>query len=356
MSGLNQQFTKLSTLNRVREFESHRLRNGSYKTPARAFLRCAVARVLSASVGLRPSLRFPGEEESHLSRSAPPPQNSHKIRVTVTIDRMTREKILKTILFGTVGIFALIGLLFTLVFFGMYVGLFNVRGTIEQRNEFFLGSAIVSTKPCAETCGWAESPEWETVREGLRKDAAVIQRVSAETGVPARLIAAVVVPEQLRFFTSEREIYKQVFEPLKILGSLSQFSLGVSGIKQETAVAIEKRVDPSLAHLVAYKEGVDRNKELYNRLTDSSNHYYSYLYTALFIKEIQDEWRTAGFPIDMRPGIVGTLFNIGFENSRPNANPQIGGASMTIGSETYTFGSLTELFYFSDELGALFLK
>jgi len=283
-------------------------------------------------------------------------KNSHKIGVTDTIGRMTREKVLSAILFGAVGVFAFIGLLFTLVFFGMYFGLLNVRGTIDQRNEFFLGSAIVSRAPCTEACGWAESPEWETVREGLRKDAAVIQRVSSETGVPARLIAAVVVPEQLRFFTSEREIYKQVFEPLKILGSLSQFSLGVSGIKQETATAIEKRVDPRLAHLVAYKEGVDRKKELYDRLTDSSDHYYSYLYTALFIREIQDEWRSAGFPIDIRPGIVGTLFNIGFENSHPNANPQIGGASMTIGSETYTFGSLTEAFYFSDELGALFLR
>jgi len=269
---------------------------------------------------------------------------------------MLEKGLLQRFFYIIVGCFALIGFVFTFVFFGMQFGLFNVRGTIDERNDFFLGSAIVSTDACTDPCDWNESPEWLTVREGLKKDALIIQKVSEETGVPARLIAAVVIPEQLRFFTSEREVYKKVFEPLKILGSLSQFSLGVSGIKLETAIEIERRTDPSLTHLIAYKEGADVKKELYDRLTDSTNHYYSYLYTALFIKEIQDEWRNAGFPIDTRPGIVATLFNIGFENSRPHANPQIGGATLSIGSETYTFGSLAESFYFSDELAALFLK
>ncbi|MGM3099375.1 hypothetical protein, partial [Bacillus cereus group sp. BC327] len=52
---------------------------------------------------------------------------------------------------------------------------------------------------------------------------------------------SVVVPEQTRFFTSNREVFKRYFEPLKILGSLSQFSLGVSGIKEETAIQIENQ-------------------------------------------------------------------------------------------------------------------
>ncbi len=55
------------------------------------------------------------------------------------------------------------------------------------------------------------------------------------------MIASVVVPEQTRFFTSNREVFKRYFEPLKILGSLSQFSLGVSGIKEDTAIQIENQ-------------------------------------------------------------------------------------------------------------------
>jgi hypothetical protein len=251
--------------------------------------------------------------------------------------------------------FALIGLLFTLVFIGMRFGLLNVRGSIADRNSFFniLG---VQTDACQNNpCLWQDTPEWATVREGLRKDAPVINRVSAETGVSARLIASVVVPEQLRFFTSEREIYKQVFEPLKILGSLSQFSLGISGIKQETALQIEVRVSPADAHLITYPATTtDHGTALFDRLTDSHNHYYSYLYTALFIKEVEAEWAKAGFPIDNKPEVIVTLFNIGFENSHPNAAPQVGGAPLTIGSTVYSFGTLGASFYHSAELTDVF--
>jgi hypothetical protein len=196
----------------------------------------------------------------------------------------------------------------------------------------------------------------------LQKDAAVLLRVSQETGVPARLIAAVVVPEQIRFFTSEREIFKSYFEPLKILGSLSQFSLGVSGIKEETAAAEERYAEdpssprypgPGFAALIAYtsEEAPYHDTVLYNRLTDPKDHYYSYLYTALYIKEIEAEWQNAGFPIADKPGVIATLFNIGFGNSKPNAAPQTGGAPITLGGTTYSFGELAALFYASDELG-----
>ena len=72
-------------------------------------------------------------------------------------------------------------------------------------------------------CAWNTTPEWAAIKGGLQKDVAVISRVSDETGIPKRLLAATVVPEQTRFFTSERDIFKRYFEPLKILGSLSQF-------------------------------------------------------------------------------------------------------------------------------------
>ena len=59
----------------------------------------------------------------------------------------------------------------------------------------------------------------------------------------------------------------------------------------------------------------------------SPDHYYSYLYTALYIKEIEAQWERAGFPLTDKPDIVITLFNIGFERSNPNAAPAAGGAS-----------------------------
>ncbi|HYF28834.1 MAG TPA: hypothetical protein VEA36_00510, partial [Candidatus Paceibacterota bacterium] len=194
--------------------------------------------------------------------------------------------VLKRIACIVIVIFALIGVAFTLVFIAMQFGLLNVRGSIMERNQFFVSAeaSVPEDRSCpdaAETCAWNQTREWAAVEGGLRKDAHVIERVARETGVPARLIAAAVIPEQLRFFTSEREVFKRYFEPLKILGSLSQFSLGVSGIKQETAEAVERHArdatspfypGPTYAAYLAYPAGVDESAALYSRLTDPKDH------------------------------------------------------------------------------------
>ena len=267
-------------------------------------------------------------------------------------------------------IFALIGVTFTAVFIGMQLGLLNVRGSIAERDRFFNQTSQSQQTPdqvCADAsetqCEWAATPEWAVLKAGFTKDAPVIDRVSQETGVPARMIVAVAVPEQIRFFTSEREVFKRYFEPLKILGSLSQFSLGISGIKQETATQIERYAnDPSsplypgdgIAALIAYSATSTHDTELYNRLTDSKDHYYSYLYTAIFIKELDAQWGRAGFDISRRAGVITTLFNIGFQHSSPNANPGIGGADISTGGHAYTYGTLGDLFYNSQELQDVF--
>jgi hypothetical protein len=301
-----------------------------------------------------------------------------------------------------VGLFALIGLAFTGVFVAMQFGLFNVRGSIDERNQFFLdafraasniratttdgvASNATSTAtttplqnadqavkipdtPCMDpqktTCKWNETPEWEVIKSALIKDDAVLTRVATETGVPKRMIAALVFPEQARFFTSNREVFKRWFEPMKILGSLSQFSLGVSGIKQETATSIEQYAadttspfypGPGIDTLLAYPEGTtDRPGALFRRLTDEKDHYYSYLYTALFIKEIQAHWTRAGYDIAGNPEVVVTLFNLGFTKSVPKAKPESGGAPITLGNTTYAYGTLGGLFYRSGELSDMF--
>lgn len=266
-------------------------------------------------------------------------------------------------------VFAIIGAAFVGVYFAMQYGLLNVRGSIAERNEFFGAASSSQKTPCIsaeqKVCAWNQTPEWEVVSGGLTKDAGLIHRVAMETGVSARMIATVIVPEQTRFFTSNREVFKRYFEPLKILGSLSQFSLGVSGIKEETADKIEQYAnDPQspfypgdgLAELIAYPDGVDHDSELFNRLTDAKDHYYSLLYTALYIKEIEMQWKRAGFDISKNPEAVATLFNIGFQSSNPNANPRAAGAAIETGGNTYVYGELGALFYNSNELEDLFAK
>lgn len=268
-------------------------------------------------------------------------------------------------------IFAIIGLFFTAVFIGMRFNLFNVKGSSTARN-ISLGMVPSTTvtsscqpigKNTPTTCNWDKTQEWSVVHDAFIKDGAVMEQVSNQTGVPARMIAAAVTPEQLRYFTSNRESFKRYFEPLKILSSLTKFSLGVSGIKQDTATQIENYANdptspfypgPTIAPLLAYPAGVDHDTELYNRLTNEKDHHYSYLYTAAFIKEIEAQWSKAGFDVTARPDVVVTLFNIGFGNSHPNANPQVAGSVITLGGHDYLFGELGTLFYQSNELTDIF--
>jgi hypothetical protein len=240
-------------------------------------------------------------------------------------------------------------------------------GTLLQ-NDFaacdaeWLNVAIAPTASgtvaTASVYPWMNTPEWSTLSQAIRKDAPVINNVSAETGVSPRMIAAQLVGEQMRLYNTERELYKSAFAPLNILGSETQFSLGVAGIKTETAIAIENNLDnPSsdyypgdaYAHLLDFKTS-DHNTERYDRITDEHDHYYSYLYAALFIKEAESQWARAGYDISQRPEIVSTLYNIGFAGSHPNADPHVGGATIVIASTTYTFGSLGYDFYYSGEL------
>ena len=280
------------------------------------------------------------------------------------------NKILGTILHILLYAFAFIGLAFTFVFFGMRFGIFNVKGAIAARNESITGTTATALPPsepsCVNgdaTCDWTETPEWAVISSGLEKDAPTIDKVANETGVSSRIIAAVVVPEQTRFFTSDRETFKSIFEPLKILGDLTKFSLGVTGVKETTAAQIEQYAnDPTspfypgdgIAALIAYPAGANHDAVLYDRLTDDKDHTYQYLYTAIFIKEIEAQWQKAGYDISDNPGVIVTLFNIGFQHSVPKAMPATGGSVITSGGKNYTYGLLGTYFYDSTQLTDIF--
>lgn len=263
------------------------------------------------------------------------------------------KNIVKKILVCVIAVLALIGLAAVLAFFAIKFGWTNTRGIVDSKDRFLAAAALPA---------WTSTPEWQTLNHATAGDAPTINKAAAAAGVSARLIVAQLVVEQLRLYNTDREVYKQIFEPLQILGVQSQFSWGVMGIKQETAIAVEQHlIDPaspwylgtSSAHLLDFKT-TDHDSERFNRLTDDHNHYYSYLYTGLYLRQIMTQWKNAGFDISARPEILSTLYNIGFVHSKPNANPSSGGAAITIGSTasstTYSFGDLAAQFYYSDAL------
>ena len=210
--------------------------------------------------------------------------------------------------------------------------------------------------------GWMNIAEWADFKIAVAKDKPLIDSVASLTNVEPRLIVAVLVGEQIRLFNSDREAYKRWIGPLKILSVESSFSLGVTGIKAATAQIIERNMKDresifylgaKYEHLLDFKTN-SIDEERFRRLTDFKNHFYSYLYAALNIKQLKMQWQRAGFPIDDRPEILATLYNIGFEGSIPKANPAVGGSTVMIHQKPYSFGTIAYEYYYSGELYDLF--
>ena len=66
------------------------------------------------------------------------------------------------------------------------------------------------------------------------------------------------------------------------------------------------------------------------------------------------QWERAGYPIDDRPEIFASLFNLGFNKSKPKSNPEVGGSSFEVGNSIYSFGAVAFEFYYSGELQEVF--
>ncbi|MFA7216431.1 MAG: hypothetical protein WC095_00385 [Candidatus Paceibacterota bacterium] len=272
------------------------------------------------------------------------------------------KNILKKIGFILLVIFAIIGASFIFIYFAVLWGFTDTKGIIDRQREVFLESGkegLANTIDSQNTDNyWQKTEEWQVIKTALLKDKDVLYRAALSSGVSPRLIASQLIVEQLRMFNSDRESYKKFFEPLKILGSQTKFSWGVMGMKEDTAITVEQNLKnpESPFYLGIQFENIlnfqteNIKEERFTRMTDQRNHYFSYLYAGIYLKQIMSQWEKAGFPISNRPEILSTLYNIGFVNSKPNPDPKSGGALIEIGNRTYSFGSLAKEFYYSDEL------
>ncbi len=206
---------------------------------------------------------------------------------------------------------------------------------------------------------WQEYEPWHIIRQGLVKDKATIYKAAEQAGVQPRLLVSVAIVEQLRLYYTQRELFEKVFKPLEILANANKMAWGVMSIKENMAIATEKHLTdtaspyflgPEMSHLLDYPAGTNISRERYNRLTRERDHFYSYLYGGLIIRQFEAQWERAGFPISYRPEVVATLFNIGFNNSEPKATPAVGGSTITIEGKKYYFGSLAYEFYYSGDM------
>lgn len=212
---------------------------------------------------------------------------------------------------------------------------------------------------------WADTDEWNLMKEVFIRDQDIIKKAASDAKISPRLILSGVIGEQFRFFSSRRESFKSYFEPLKILATLSNTSYGIAGLKPKTVGIIEANLKdprsqfylgPDMASLADYKNvtAEDLEAKRLDRIVDTKNPYYSYLYVGLFMKEISAQWSRAGFDISNRPEILATLYNLGFYYSIPKPDPQVGGTTISINNVDYTFGDLAYEFYYSGELADIF--
>jgi hypothetical protein len=275
-----------------------------------------------------------------------------------------KRNIFRVLLFG----FAFIGLVFSFVYVGMQFGWFNVRGSVSERNSYFNinknnFNPNTNNQNQTNTPDWATTDQWALMKEVFTRDEAVIKKSASDAHVSPRLILSCVIGEQFRFFNNRRDSFKSYFEPLKILASLSNTSFGIAGLKPKTIGQIEDNLkNPKsnfylgldMEHIVDYKDGVDVESERMNRITNSKDPYYSYLYVGLYIKEVVAQWKKAGYDVSYNAGVIGTLYNLGFYYSIPKSNPEIGGSVININNVDYTFGDIADEFYYSSELSDIY--
>jgi len=209
---------------------------------------------------------------------------------------------------------------------------------------------------------------WKTFCDAVRKDKAAIDSAARITGVESRMIVMCLVGEQVRMFNANRERFKQYVYPFNSVILPRNRGYGVTSILEHTALRIERQLidknspfypgdyfykclntTDAAPGLVIDSIKAHQHKTI-QRLIKGGDHFYSYLYTAFLIRQYQAHWQRAGYDLSYRPEIVGTLFNLGFEKSKPSKNPKVGGSSFKVGDKEYTFGGLCYEFYYSGEM------
>jgi hypothetical protein len=212
--------------------------------------------------------------------------------------------------------------------------------------------------------GWANTESWPIITKAVLKDEVVIKKAAAELSIEPRLIVSILIVEQLRLYNTQREFYEKFFKPLEILANANKMAWGVMAIKEATAIDIERNLKnknssfylgEAYEKILDFGEG-DNAKARYDRLTNPKDHYYSYLYGGLLVKQLINQWSSQGYEIGNRPEVIATLFNVGFMKSSPKADPQVGGSIIGLNGVDYTFGSLAHEFYYSNLIPEFTLK
>ncbi|MEY4991226.1 MAG: hypothetical protein RI948_92 [Bacteroidota bacterium] len=248
--------------------------------------------------------------------------------------------------------------------------MFNATALLLKDNKAFNGALkkLKAKKDRTSLYEFSNYAVWKTFCDAVRKDKAAIDSAARIAGVESRMIVMCLVGEQVRMFNANRERFKQYVYPFNSVILPRNRGYGVTSILEHTALRIERQLvdknskfypgdyfykclntTDAAPGLVVDSIKAHQHKTI-QRLIKGGDHFYSYLYTAFLIRQYQAHWQREGYDLSYRPEIVGTLFNLGFEKSKPSKNPKVGGSSFKVGDKEYTFGGLCFEFYYSGEM------
>ncbi len=117
----------------------------------------------------------------------------------------------------------------------------DYQALIKKGEEIF-NTKVKKQDTLANCFVWMNVPEWTVLKESIINDKKSIDSAARVSGVESRLVVCCLIGEQIRMFNSKREIYKSYIAPMKVLSVESKFSLGVTGIKDFTAMEIERNL------------------------------------------------------------------------------------------------------------------
>lgn len=201
------------------------------------------------------------------------------------------------------------------------------------------GPKPTPTPPPPDTSTSNTENEHQAARDKIKDNAQDIIAAAEAYGVDPKIVAGVIYAEQAL--------------NVSIVDSLTDWtgfygvntSIGLGQVRLETAKFLEEKgyITPTNANeggwnipfigMVHGTEDMAREKRLENNATNA-------MYVAAYIKYFQDTWKKEYPNIANSPSILGSLYNLGHEQTEPNAKPQPNDFGSFVGDNYELMGEL----------------
>ena len=185
---------------------------------------------------------------------------------------------------------------------------------------------------------FAENPE--VIIKKISNNRHLINSASEIFDVNSAVLSSIIFTERELNYDLADELFDS---NLAYMGFNS--SMGFCQIKIKTAYFVEVQLNDSLSKLypgVKYRNILSISSTKDELLKKLNNDSINILYAAAYLRIIQTRWKKAGYPIDERPDIVGTLYNTGLfykdgNERKPRWNPNSNDFGQLVKNNLYLF-------------------